>query len=538
MPIFVFPKTKIMRTLILLLLAGSLWAESEISLQAPVKKVQIFQTGATLYREAKLQLAAGQHDLYFGGLSLGLDPNTIQLYGNKGLEVISFKIKNQAFTEEEAPEEYRSLLKKLNQKKEAIADIEAELEALKMEKALLDENKNIGGSQGYSMGQLEAIIRYAKTQIQANAKQQFSLNTKKQSLQNEIRQQANELNRLKQKYNQLQSGIVVTVRTDKALNTSIGLSYSYRNNFSWSPNYRMEFKSLEDQLAVDQLAVIYQNSGEDLKNVEITLSTGSPSDNNQIPRLETNFINLYTPNENFKRAAYNNAEPQMLDEVSVVEGVQVSQNKIFSGQLASTGLMETRQDFKLKGKYNLPQAKEEIVAIQSFSIKADYHYESVPKLDPSVYLMARLKDYESLELIPGKVSVFNQGAYNGSFFSDFKSLDDGFTLSLGKDQSFAISYERVFNEERGTFFGSSKVELYHYRIKVKPSKANGNKLIIKDQIPISQNSDLKVRLIDGHQANFDEESGFLSWEMELLNSGPKQIDFKYELRYPSDKRIR
>ena len=525
-----------MRLLILFLFANScIFAQSSISIDSRVKSVQIFQPGATIYREAKVQIGPGQHDLVFKGLSIGLDPNTIQLYGNDRIEIISFELKNLGVANLESSKEYKALEGKILENKDAIADLDAELEALRIEKNILEENRKIGGNSGYSMEQLQAINTYAKKQILSNSKAYYQVNKKKQELNEKLKSLTNDLNELRRKLNQLQSAIIVRVNCEKAVNTQLGLSYSYRSNINWDPLYRLEFSGLDQGLKLDQLASIYQNTGENLNGVEITLSTGSPSYNNQVPRLQTNFINLYVPYTNRGAQA---DEPAMLQEVVIADQRKASLQKLSSNRLEENALMETRQDFKLQGKYLLPNGKQETVALRSLELEADYHYETVPKLDPTVYLMAKLKNYEAYQLIPGKVSIFNQGAFSGSFFTDFKSVDGKLALSLGQDRSFDISYERVFNEERTTLFGGTKVELYHYRIKLKPSRVNGNELIVKDQIPISQNRDLKVKLLESVGADYDSETGFLSWKMQLLNTGPKQIDFKYELKYPSDQEVR
>lgn len=525
-----------MRALLLSLFIGSsLVAQNPVKLASKIKQVQIFQPGATLYREAAVKLNAGQHELEFEGLSIGLDPNTIQLFSDGDLEVISFQLKNVGFEERDKPKAYLALQEKVKTKSEELALIEAELESLRIEKSLLEENKKIGGNQGYSMEQLKAITSYTKAQTLTNAKAVYALNQQKQSLKEELKALNNDLTRLRQKFNQLQSIINVKVRNDRPVNTKIGLSYSYRNNINWDPVYRLEFVGLDQDLELEQLAQVYQNTGEDLVNVKVTLSTGSPSSNNQLPRLQTNFINLYTP---YTNNGSGSNEPVMLKEVVMADAISASKRKLTSKRIESNPKMETRQDFKLQGTYRIPNAKQELLALQSISLKADFHYESVPKIDPSVYLMAKLKDYQKHQLIAGKVSIFNEGAYNGSLFTDFKSVNEDLCLSLGKDRSFNITYERVFNEERKSLFGGTKVELFHYRIKMKPTKVNGNHLIIKDQIPISQNNDLKVKLIESPGAEFDEETGFLTWKMEILNSGAQQIDYKYELKYPSNQEVR
>jgi len=63
------------------------------------------------------------------------------------------------------------------------------------------------------------------------------------------------------------------------------------------------------------------------------------------------------------------------------------------------------------------------------------------------------------------------------------------------------------------------------------------KLIVKDQIPISKNEQIKIKLIDSDKGLFFENEGRIRWMIELNGSESATKKLIYSVRYPKDKII-
>ncbi len=63
---------------------------------------------------------------------------------------------------------------------------------------------------------------------------------------------------------------------------------------------------------------------------------------------------------------------------------------------------------------------------------------------------------------------------------------------------------------------------------------------VLDQIPVSQNQDIKVELVAKVQPakrDVDDKRGVLAWDMKLEPEEEKQLEFGYRVIWPAGKNI-
>ena len=85
---------------------------------------------------------------------------------------------------------------------------------------------------------------------------------------------------------------------------------------------------------------------------------------------------------------------------------------------------------------------------------------------------------------------------------------------------------------------SSKTDTRSYRIIVKNLHERAIPVTVIDQIPVSQNGDIKIELL-GKSAptkrDLDEKRGVLAWEM-TLQPDEKAVEFGYRVTWPGAKK--
>lgn len=65
-------------------------------------------------------------------------------------------------------------------------------------------------------------------------------------------------------------------------------------------------------------------------------------------------------------------------------------------------------------------------------------------------------------------------------------------------------------------------------------------MAVIDQIPVSQNADIKIELIGKtapSKRDLDDKRGILAWEMKLDADEERLVDFGYRVTWPAAKRI-
>ena len=139
----------------------------------------------------------------------------------------------------------------------------------------------------------------------------------------------------------------------------------------WVPNYDIKSEKLNAPLNLAYKANVYQNTGQDWDNVNVTLSTGNPAYNISKPNLETQFLNFTSrnyhrkaPSQKKKGYAYNpnvkkvvgtvtDASGQPLPGVSItVKGTNKGTQSDFDGNYSLDVPYGQVLSFSYVGMYN------------------------------------------------------------------------------------------------------------------------------------------------------------------------------------------
>jgi uncharacterized protein (TIGR02231 family) len=144
-------------------------------------------------------------------------------------------------------------------------------------------------------------------------------------------------------------------------------------------------------------------------------------------------------------------------------------------------------------------------------------------------------------VLPGQVSLFRDGTFVGNGRLPLLAPGEEHELGFGVDDSVRVRHT-IAEEKRAEtgIITSSKTDTRSYRISVKNLHARPIPVTVIDQIPVSQNGDIKIELL-GKTAptkrDLDDKRGVLAWEMSLQPDEEKIVEFGYRATWPGAKRI-
>jgi uncharacterized protein (TIGR02231 family) len=184
----------------------------------------------------------------------------------------------------------------------------------------------------------------------------------------------------------------------------------------------------------------------------------------------------------------------------------------------------------------LADGQENVVTVDEQDMPAQYEYHAVPKLDPAVFLLAKITDYGKYNLLPGTANIFYQDTYIGQTFVNPQTVADTMLISLGRDEQITIKrvQPKDFTERR-KIFNSSIRETYTYEIAVKNNKSIPIQIEILDQVPVSKQKDIEVTLEERDGAEYNETFGKIKWDIQVPANQSKRVRFTYSIKYPKDK---
>ncbi|GAP69557.1 conserved hypothetical protein [Bacteroidales bacterium 6E] len=211
----------------------------------------------------------------------------------------------------------------------------------------------------------------------------------------------------------------------------------------------------------------------------------------------------------------------------------------------SVNLLQTEQlsrqtsvEFEIQTPYTvLSDGKNLTINLDSYSLPAGYQYFCAPKVDKNAYLTAHIVDWEQYNLLDGEASVFFEDTYTGKTLLDTRDMSDTLRISLGVDHG--ISIERKLQKQFSTrqFLGSKKEETRNWQIGIKNNKTQKIRISVFDQIPVSTLEEIEVKADNISNGQLEPETGIIKWDFELDPSQKKELDLKYTVTYPKNRKL-
>jgi uncharacterized protein (TIGR02231 family) len=520
---------------------GMLYAsEPEQRVNSNITNVTVFLNQAQITRSAKISLNAGVTQLVFDRISPYVNLNSLQVKTESNVSLLSVSQRNNFLKDEEKPKLIIDLEDSLQVIKQQLETVRIKKEALYLEKEVLLSNKQIGGvNSGVKIEDLEdALALFRKRSIEIGEELLKHTN-------NEIR-----LKLIQQKlqaqwdsYNNGRSNIVEVVVTLKTLsavnNTRIELTY-LTGNAAWKPFYDIRVKDTKSALQLVSKAYITQATGEDWNNVILKLSTNNPNEGSTKPELNTLYLRTQSPIVYQKREIM--ALPQRkASEVETLAGVDSRASEapmLFYSQGNAIELQsEANIEFNVTSAYSIPTDNNpHQVDLTVNNIHAVYAYGAVPKLDKDAFVTAKVSGNDLVNQISGDANVYFDGTYTGKTYINGTS-SDSLLLSLGRDKRIQIQRTLLKDFSSKSFSGGTRKELSTWEVSIRNTRKEPIVIVVEDQIPLSTEKEIEVKLLSNGGAAYEETTGKLTWVLFLEGEKSQSVKFSFEVKYPKEKLI-
>lgn len=537
--------------------------EEEI-VKSSISNVTVFSQGAQIFRKANYSIGAGITQIIVEGVSRSLDPKSIQVKAFGNIVILDTKFnmyhpKPHEISLEGLPLKVRQDIQRVE---DSIELINLDITNLQNEVDVLLASKNIILNNGAVRGQgkvndsikllKETVDYYTQKMNEINVK--ISQLNRKKALKSKERdvysarltklKNYQSFNNLKPKYTGPIPRIIITVQATAAVSGKLDVSYLVAQA-GWIPSYDLRSEPSLGQVNLNYKAQVFQNSGENWENVKLTISTNNPYLNKTVPNLHPWYVNYMNYKKEETRNSINNMQMgvQYADKVQAKaeSSVTISSDN-FEAATSDQFVTMVNQTISAEYQINLPYTIESnnehhMVLISNKDLKANYKYYTVPKLDKSAYLVAQISKLEELQLIPAKATIYFDGSYIGETYLDPSSLDDSLNLSLGRDPNIIVKRTFLKNEVKEKIIGNYVEKAYRYLIEVKNQKSTDIDLVIQDQIPIEQEGEIEINLVDVNKGKLNAVTGLIEWKTKLRTKQSQQFEFSFKVKHSKDKPV-
>lgn len=198
----------------------------------------------------------------------------------------------------------------------------------------------------------------------------------------------------------------------------------------------------------------------------------------------------------------------------------------------------TTVSFDIELPYSIPSdGKARNVEINRHELPADYAYTAVPKFSLDAFLKASVTGWDRLDLLNGEANLFFEGTYLGKSVLDVSSTNDTLSLSLGVDPNVVITRKETDDYRKRGFLSGKQTDQRAFTIEVRNKKNRPIQLTILDQVPISGDEKIEVDSKVSRPGKLEDETGIITYELELAPSASEKMTFEYEVKYPKGWRI-
>lgn len=572
------------------LLTVSLLSSAALLRAAPVDShvasVTVYADRAQVTRAAAVAVAAGDNTLVFEHLPDGLDDRSLQFSASGTVASTVLDVNAQTVFAETAPvERVEDLEKQLRALKKLVRNLDGRAAILTDErdyvKRMLLAATNPAAPAGAAEGVREArpsvdewqkLYGYSEETLGKIDAEMQSIEDQRDDLSAKRTVLEQELGSLRTPSEKRFKNVTVRVSAAAAGDLTVSLRYILAGA-GWQPAYDARLNADDHTVELDYFGLVRNATGEDWKNVGLTLSTAHPGLGGGAPELRPWLVDILQPMPARleEKAAFQNkayapnsalAGTRVRDDV---EGVVDSASVVTQNFLLDTGA----ENAPVAGKYRgaqvdtaatsatfrveapvtiLSDNSTQRVAVASAKLGADLRFEATPKRMEAAFLGASSTNTTEYPFLAGPMNTFLDGNFVAASYLRAVMPGEKFELQLGADEGISVKRRVVnrFSENTG-LTGNGRRVTYEILVTVVNHKKTQEKFAFKEPMPVSRNEKIEVKLLspeegavgtkDAPKEVTREEDGKLVWRFDLKPGEKREVTLKFSIDYPADTRV-
>lgn len=514
-----------------------------------ITDVTLYPDAAVIRREINVEVPAGAQEILIPDLPATLDPASLRLEGaaEGKLTIGNIDLRAKAANEDDNPERVKKL-GALRLEKDRLAD---RIDAVEGRKAMITRAANPEGKDGkLDPAQWTSAWEAVGKGLQAANDELRGLRIEEARIDAEIAALAAPDGRLLPPGNNAPRR-VATIAIESPAATRARLTISYRvRQAGWRPVYdaRLVTRDPQPSLQLTRRALLRQNTGEDWKEAQVTLSTLPVSRGTAAPALNGERIGFVppmpAPAPMVKMERMPAGAAPALSDARTREAAKPALEMAIEEQGAAFDAGAYQSEFRLPGAVSLPSGQGE----KSFRLGGEkpeitLNLRSAPALDPTAYLEASFKAPGEAPLLPGEVLLTRDETFVGKTSVPLAAPGEQVRLGFGADDS--VKVRRITVKQKTSepgFIGTTLTARHEFRLTARNYHAFPVTLILEDRVPVSEDQAIIIErastMTKPDVEAPEDRRGVFQWTPTLKPGEEKSFTLAYSVRWPGDRPIR
>ncbi|WP_392480062.1 mucoidy inhibitor MuiA family protein [Nostoc sp. C110] len=524
------------------------------TVQSEIVAVTVYADRALVTRRGVVDLTGIEQELVITSVPETLETESIRVSGTGTVAVRLMGVSSdRIYTTEPVAERVAHLTRQIEQLEAEKRHLQAQVDALVLQSSFiagLREKTEEPFAQSLSRKNLSLsetldFLNFLGSQYSEYAIASGECKTQQQELDKELQALRASLQKIQTPHPKESLSIVVGVEVAGEGEFELEVSYIV-NRASWTPLYDLRFNTTSDIVHLGYLAEITQSSGEDWIGANLTLSTAKPGLGTLPPKLEPWYIDA--PRPQMLRQRRFAAQPPLLPSIAEppasaaradwqeedegADDVLIPAETV-TAEVSKEGSVVT---FKLNGGGNIPSdGAPHKTTIFNDDYPCNFDYVAMPRLVSFAYLQANVKNNPNgATLLPGKANIFRNNVFIGTTQLENIAPGQEFKLNLGMDEGLKIERDLVERLVDKRLISNQRRVTYSYRLIITNLLDKEVNLKVTEQLPVSRNEQIKVRLSRSNPQIQLGEMGILEWQLTLPPQEKREIYYQFNVEHPPD----
>ncbi len=545
------------------------------NLATDIKAVTVYSDRAEIRRSGEIYLNAGDYEFVIKDLPVSINDQSIRVSGSgtASAKITDIKIETEYIDTLPANrlKDLQEQLKTLIAEERVYSDrqtlLSKEKDFLDLIKTNATNSSTSKESPRPSLEEWTKLFVFYDGNFEKINDEIRSLDKKKSDLANRKSNLQNQINQLSSYGKLSKKKAILNVSVAKAGNMNFDLMYVI-GGAKWYPVYDVRVSPEDKTVELVYYAMISQRTGEDWKDVNLSISTARPNISGTMPSLSAWYLSVYAPQYYSDDMSSLGA---MKSGAAMGAGAPVyakrsAKNKESDGEAgeveeaavmleAETATVQTRSTsvvFNVKKSSTIPSDNfDHKVTLSIESLKSDFAYSTTPKLAELAYLKGTIENLTDVPFLAGSANIFFGSNFVGTTYINTVIPTEKFSVFLGIDEGIRVKREQVkdYKAEKGLLSKSTK-KTFEYKITIESFKKTDEDIVIQDQFPISQDERIKVEAVlpefdskEKYTANHPngiiekKGNGVVEWRLKIKPKEKIELRIKYNVEYPRELQI-
>ncbi|WP_373525747.1 mucoidy inhibitor MuiA family protein [Nostoc sp.] len=526
------------------------------TVQSEIVAVTVYADRALVTRRGIVSLTGIEQELIITPVPVTLETESVRVSGTGTVGVRMLGVSSdRIYTTEPVGERVAHLTRQIQQVEAEKRHLQAQVDALALQSSFIEglrETAEKPFSQSLSRKNLSLsetldFLNFVGSQYSEYAIASGECKTQQQELDNQLQALHSSLQKIQTPHPQESFSLVVGVEVAGEGEFELELSYLV-NRASWTPLYDLRFSTTSNIVHLSYLAEITQSSGEDWIGANLALSTAKPGLGTLPPKLEPWYIDAPRPQLTQQRRSRLAAQPPLLPSIAeppafaaradLQEQDEVAEDSLIPAETVTAEVSKEGSvvTFKLNSGGNIPSdGAPHKTTIFNDDYPCNFDYVAMPRLVSFAYLQANVKNSPNgATLLPGKANIFRDNVFIGTTQLENIAPGQEFKLNLGIDEGLKIERDLVERLVDKRLISNQRRITCSYRLIITNLLDKEINLKLTEQLPVSRNEQIKVRLNRSNPQIQLGEMGILEWQLTLPPQERREIYYQFNVEHPPE----